>query len=127
MHSAPPAGPACLEQCPALIRDTLDVIAAKWVAPLVLVLHHAHGPVRYAELQRRLGAITPKELARHLRRLEAGGLVARTVHPTVPPQVDYALTGLGRSLYPALQGLADWAAQHGETVSGHLARHRDAS
>jgi DNA-binding HxlR family transcriptional regulator len=113
MHSnAPRPIEPCSEQCPALIRETLDLIAAKWSVPIFLTLHQSAEPVRYAELQRRIGAITPKELAKHLRQLEAAGLIRRQVYPTVPPRVEYAVTDLGHTLYPALESLAAWAARN---------------
>jgi DNA-binding HxlR family transcriptional regulator len=69
------------------------------------------------ELQRRLGDITPKELAKHLRNFETAGLVKRTVYPTVPPRVEYALTELGESLLPSLETLANWAINFGSIVA----------
>jgi len=107
----------CLQHCPALIRETLGIIAAKWTVPLFLSLHQAGGAVRFAELRRRLGSITSKELAKHLRGLETAGLVLRRVFPTVPPSVEYSLTPLGQTLYPILEQLAFWAARHGDEVS----------
>ncbi len=112
----------CSVQCPLLIRETLDLIAAKWTVPIFIALYTAPAPLRYAELRRQIGAITPKELAKHLRQFAAAGLIHRQVHATVPPQVEYSLTGLGRSLYPSLEGLADWAARFG----GAVARNRQA-
>ncbi|MEK1852094.1 MAG: helix-turn-helix domain-containing protein [Phyllobacterium sp.] len=118
MHShAPRERELCFGQCPVLIRETLDLIAAKWTVPIFFALQSASGPVRYAELQRRLGDITPKELAKHLRNFETAGLVKRTVYPTVPPRVEYALTELGESLLPSLQTLADWAINFGGVVT----------
>jgi DNA-binding HxlR family transcriptional regulator len=118
MHShAPREKELCFGLCPVLIRETLDLIAAKWTVPIFFALQSASGPVRYAELQRRLGDITPKELAKHLRNFETAGLVKRTVYPTVPPRVEYALTELGESLLPSLQTLADWAINFGGVVT----------
>ena len=107
----------CSTQCPPLIAETLALIGAKWTAPIFFALYNAAAPLRYAELQRRVGAITPKELAKHLKLLDVAGLVERRVHATMPPQVSYLLTELGRSLHPALEGLADWASRFGSTVA----------
>jgi DNA-binding HxlR family transcriptional regulator len=52
-----------------------------------------------------------------LRQLERDGLVSRTVHATVPPRVDYALTPLGESVLDPLTGLIDWAQEHGTDVA----------
>lgn len=113
MHSTEPRSlEPCALQCPQLIRETLDIIASKWAVPVFIALHESPVPLRYADLQRRLGAITPKELAKHLRALESRALVSRTVYPSVPPRVEYALTESGRSLFPALVSLATWASDH---------------
>lgn len=118
MHShAPREKELCFGQCPVLIRETLDLIAAKWTVPIFFALQSASGPMRYTELQRRLGDITPKELAKHLRNFETAGPVKRTVYPTVPPRVEYALTELGESLLPSLETLANWAINFGGIVA----------
>ena len=43
------------------------------------------------------------------RELESDGLVSRTVYPTIPPAVEYALTERGKTLIPALQSIYNWA------------------
>ena len=95
-------------QCPS--RLVLDRIADKWTALIIQVL--AHGIRRYAELQREIGGISQKMLTQTLRSLERDGLVQRTVHPVVPPKVEYALTKLGRTLIEPLQGLCRWSEKH---------------
>ncbi|MEX0851911.1 MAG: helix-turn-helix domain-containing protein, partial [Bauldia sp.] len=57
-----------------------------------------------------------KMLTATLRALERDGFVDRTVYPTVPPRVDYALTGLGRDLLRPVSDLADWAAKNTERI-----------
>jgi DNA-binding HxlR family transcriptional regulator len=112
MAAAAPLLPgACLDHCPSLVRETLRVIGSKWAVPILLTLLASSEPLRYAELRRRVSGITPKELAKHLRSLEAAGLVQRTVYPTVPPQVDYRLTGEGEAMVPLLSVLANWGAR----------------
>lgn len=100
----------CAKNCPDPLARVLRLIRAKWAVPLLVVLGDSE-PLRYAVLQRQL-AVPPKELARVLRIFEAEGLVKRTVFPTVPPAVEYALTDRGRSLLPALLPLASWAVQN---------------
>ena len=91
----------------ALVRPILDQIADKWT---VLILTK---PVRFNEIRRRLGGITHKALADALKRLERNGLVTRTVLPTSPVGVEYAITPLGHSLRQPFEALYDWALAHG--------------
>lgn len=96
-------------RCPS--RAVLDMVADTWS---LLVLHDlARVPSRrYGELHRSVGGISQKMLTQTLRRLEANGLVARTVHEHVPPHVSYALTDLGRSLHEVTGALCRWAQAH---------------
>jgi DNA-binding HxlR family transcriptional regulator len=68
------------------------------------------GPLRFNELQRRLGGITHRTLSKTLKVMETEGLVRRRDHGEIPPRVDYSLTDRGRSLGPVLQAMQDWAA-----------------
>jgi DNA-binding HxlR family transcriptional regulator len=58
-----------------------------------------------------------------LRGLERDGLVGRTVHPSVPPRVDYAHTDLGATLLESMTALGDWARVHRVAINGHRARY----
>ncbi|MER7192908.1 winged helix-turn-helix transcriptional regulator [Streptomyces flaveolus] len=103
---------AYLAECPA--RQLLDRISDKWVSLAVNAL--ADGPQRYTELQRRLASVSQKMLTQTLRHLERDGLVSRTVTPSVPVRVEYALTPLGRSLLPVMRAIKDWAEEHMDEV-----------
>ncbi|MYR43300.1 helix-turn-helix domain-containing protein [Streptomyces sp. SID5910] len=107
---------AYLAGCPA--RHLLDRISDKWVSLAVNAL--ADGPQRYTELQRRLASVSQKMLTQTLRHLERDGLVSRTVTPSVPVRVEYALTPLGRTLLPVMRAIKDWAEEHMDEV--HAAR-----
>jgi DNA-binding HxlR family transcriptional regulator len=52
-----------------------------------------------------------------LRQLERDGLVRRTVHPVVPPRVDYELTPLGATLLDAVAPLVAWARAHRDEIA----------
>lgn len=67
------------------------------------------GPLRFNELQRRLGSITHRTLSKLLKEMEADGLVERRDYGEIPPRVDYLLTPKGKSLQPVLQAMEDWA------------------
>src|SRR5256714_15646932 len=101
--------PSVLEpQCPS--RLVLDRIADKWTALVIQIL--ASGTMRYAALQREIGGISQKMLTQTLRSLERDGLVRRTVHPVVPPKVEYSLTKLERPLIEPFQGLCRRPEEH---------------
>ena len=88
------------------ISRVLARISDKWTMLVVRVL--GRGPRRFNALRREVGEISQKVLASTLRDLEENGFVSRTVTPVMPPQVEYALTDLGRDLLPPVQALADW-------------------
>jgi DNA-binding HxlR family transcriptional regulator len=102
-----------IEDCP--VRNVLDRIGDRW-SVLVLLLLADGAPARFSVIRRRIGDISQRMLAQTLRRLEQDGFLVRTVHPTVPPQVDYALTELGRSFRQPLSALVDWADAHQAAV-----------
>ncbi|MHC3471284.1 winged helix-turn-helix transcriptional regulator [Streptomyces sp. 7R007] len=95
-----------LRDCPT--RSVLELLAGKWTM-LVLVALEDGRTMRFAELRRRLDGVTPKVLTQTLRALERDGLLTRTVHPTVPPRVEYRLTELGRQVGGLMQSITDWS------------------
>ncbi|MFI9588411.1 winged helix-turn-helix transcriptional regulator [Streptomyces sp. NPDC052236] len=97
------------------IRDVLDRIGDKW--SVLVVVELAQGVRRFRQLQRAVPGISQRMLTLTVRRLERDGLVTRTVHPTIPPQVEYALTPTGDSLTHLVKALADWSAEHRDTIA----------
>ncbi|MEU4802058.1 helix-turn-helix domain-containing protein [Actinosynnema sp. NPDC023587] len=96
------------------VRRVLDRVADKWsVLVLAYLAERGH---RFAELWREIDGVSRRVLTVTLRQLERDGLVLRTVHPTVPPRVDYALTPLGVTLHVTLRGLVTWADEHEHEV-----------
>jgi DNA-binding HxlR family transcriptional regulator len=92
-----------------MISETLARIGDKWTVLVVELLCVGRGPVRFNEIRRSIPGISQRMLTLTLRGLERDGLVTRTVHPTIPPRVDYELTKLGQSLRVPLVGVAEWA------------------
>lgn len=88
-------------------RYTLSVIGGKWKM-LILYSIAEHQPVRYNELQRKIGKITYKTLSVQLKELEADGLLTRVEYPQIPPKVEYSLSPKGESLMPVLDAMCDW-------------------
>ncbi|MEV0293360.1 helix-turn-helix domain-containing protein [Nocardia sp. NPDC050710] len=91
-------------KCPT--RQVLDHVAGKWTVLIVDAL--ADGTMRYTDLRRRIDGISQKMLTQTLRQLEHDGFVSRTVHPTIPPRVEYTLTDLGHGLRTPIAALRDW-------------------
>lgn len=83
------------------------MVGDKWSVLVVMTLRQQ--PRRFNELKRAVDGISQQMLTRTLKGLERDGLVTRTVHPTVPPQVEYALTDLGHSLAGPVRQLGEWA------------------
>jgi DNA-binding HxlR family transcriptional regulator len=113
----PPAGhpdPRTHTAC-VLVRELLDRVGDKW-SVLVIARLGERGH-RFSELKRTIEGISQRMLTLTLRQLERDGLVSRTVHATVPPRVDYALTPLGESVLEPLMALTTWAADHGVDVA----------
>jgi DNA-binding HxlR family transcriptional regulator len=101
------------EVCGA-ISEMLARIGDKW--SLLIVTTLGEGPMRFNELRRKIGDISQKMLSSTLKVLERDGLVSRTVLPSVPPQVEYALTDLGRELLQPVSALAGWTAQNTQRI-----------
>ncbi|SEN93500.1 transcriptional regulator, HxlR family [Methylobacterium sp. UNC300MFChir4.1] len=95
----------------ALVNDIIGQVADKWTM-LILEALEEHGTLRFTQLGRAVGRISQKMLTQTVRQMERDGLVRRTVHPVIPPHVDYTLTPLGRSLGAAFCGVWIWAETH---------------
>ncbi len=99
------------ENCP--VRDVMDKLSGKW--SLLILLELKHEPKRFGVLRRAVPDISQRMLTQTLRDLERDGFISRTVYPTKPPSVEYALTELGRSLMPLVLNIVQWAdANHSE-------------
>lgn len=97
------------------VRQILDRIADKWSLLVIALLDQRS--LRFTELRRTIDGISQRMLARTLRHLERDGLVSRTVHPVVPPRVDYELTPLGASLHHTIRALVTWTEQHQNDIA----------
>jgi DNA-binding HxlR family transcriptional regulator len=87
----PRRGNVLSSDCPS--RAVLNHITNRWGGLVLLVLRD--GLHRFSELRRRIDGVSERMLAQTLQELEADGFVKRTVHPVMPPHVDYELTPLG--------------------------------
>jgi DNA-binding HxlR family transcriptional regulator len=96
------------------VKDALYVLNGKWKLPLIATL--ADGPLRFNDIQRALGDITPKILSKELKDLELNEFVERKVFSTIPVTVTYELTPYSGSLGQVLEALKDWGVQHRQRI-----------
>jgi DNA-binding HxlR family transcriptional regulator len=97
------------ESCVA-VREVLSRVGDKWSVLVIGML--GDGPKRFNELRKAIDGISQRMLTLTLRGLERDGLVTRTLYPTIPPRVDYALTHLGKTLQEPVSALAEWAGRN---------------
>jgi DNA-binding HxlR family transcriptional regulator len=102
------------------VSGILQRIGDKW--SVLIIQRLGEGPRRFNEIKRIIGGISQRMLTLTLRNLERDGLVSRTVTPSVPPRVDYALTDLGRDLLIPVSALGQWAIQHTPCIQAARAR-----
>ena len=95
----------------ALVNDLIDRVADKWTM-LILEVLAEKGELRFTRLSELVTGVSQKMLTQTLRQMERDGLVTRTVHPVVPPKVEYKLTQLGMSLGAAFCGVWVWATEN---------------
>ena len=110
-----PMSPVC-----RTISSLLARIGDKWTVLVVSTL--GEGSKRFNQLRREIPSVSQRMLTLTLRNLERDGLVSRTVTPSIPPRVDYALTDLGCSLLKPINALSQWALDNVEAIHGAQAR-----
>jgi DNA-binding HxlR family transcriptional regulator len=112
---------ADLARADSLAREIFSDIANKWAFLIIEFL--GQRTMRFSELRDQVGGISHKMLTQNLRMLEHNGLIERTVHPVVPPRVDYHLTEAGHALRAVVDGMCGWTQQY----LGHIEASRNRS
>jgi DNA-binding HxlR family transcriptional regulator len=97
------------------LRWAFGFLGKRWNGMLLFAL--MAGPLGFADLRRTIGGISDSMLSERLAELTAAGLVARHVHHSVPPTVEYQLTATGQELLPVLEELATWATKAMQTCA----------
>jgi DNA-binding HxlR family transcriptional regulator len=118
---ARPAGDYCNgASCATEVTRALGLVTGRWAVPVLEAMYFARGPVRFREIQRRIGAISQKELTRQLSKLAHHGVAVRRSLPGASQRVEYELSAHGISLMRQLDALGKWvqAADH----SAHASR-----
>jgi len=104
--SGSPEQQADLRRADSLAREIFSDVANKWALLIIEAL--GDRTLRFSELRNAVEGISHKMLTQNLRMLERNGLVERTVYPTVPPKVEYTLTGPGQGLRKTVDVMCDW-------------------
>jgi DNA-binding HxlR family transcriptional regulator len=104
-----PSGPTG-EPSACRAREVLQRVGDKWSMYVIDLL--GQGTMRFSELHRSIDGVTARMLTVTLRGLERDGIVTRTIHPVIPPRVEYALTPMGQTLLDTIGRLVIWADSH---------------
>jgi len=102
--------------CP--LEGVIDVISKKWALLIINEIGN-HKRIRYNDLMKELGEISPKTLADTLKELRKYNLIKREPFNEIPPRVDYTLTNEGESLREAIIPILKWAISKKGTVVAH--------
>jgi DNA-binding HxlR family transcriptional regulator len=113
LKSKPSATTDARDCSPEAAAEAFKLLEGRWK---LVIIHNLGGPEgakmpikRFSELERAIPNVSQKMLIQQLRCLERDGIVQRTIHPQVPPKVEYQLTEIGEALRPTLRALLDWA------------------
>ncbi|WP_042166726.1 winged helix-turn-helix transcriptional regulator [Paenibacillus gorillae] len=98
-----------MEDIPCSIEASLRIIGNKWAFLVLRELYE--GTRRFNELARLINGISPTALTASLRHLEQEEMITRTVFPTVPATVEYALTEKGQSFHVVLKAMKKWGKE----------------
>jgi DNA-binding HxlR family transcriptional regulator len=102
--------------CP--LEGVINIIGKKWALLIINEIGN-HGRIRYKELQKELGGISPKRLADTLKGLQKEKLIMRESFNEFPPRVDYTLTKEGMKLRQAILPLLIWTISKKGRVVAH--------
>lgn len=80
--------------CP--VEEAMHLLGGRW--RLLIASYLVDGPKRFNELRRLVPGISQRMLSLDLRGLEEARIISRTVYPTIPVKVEYALTQDGQRL-----------------------------
>ena len=94
--------------CP-YYHHAVELIGRRWTGAILRAM--LVGVSRFSELAQTIPGMSQRMLSERLKELEAEGVVARTVTPSVPVRVEYHLTQKGQSLGSVIEAVARWAEQ----------------
>jgi DNA-binding HxlR family transcriptional regulator len=96
--------------CPAYTR-AIEIIGRRWTGAIIRSM--LTGTTRFSEILAAVPGLSDRLLSERLKELEAEGVVTRTVTPSTPVRIEYALTDKGRALGVVVHAVADWVEAWG--------------
>ena len=90
------------------VARALNHIGERWA--ILIVDRLSAGALRFSDLRRRLGSISPNVLTQRLADLEASGVVRRVMMAAPVSGWVYELTPRGEALAPVLDALDAWGS-----------------
>jgi len=113
-------GPESEGQVCEHFQRAAEIIGRRWNPQVIRVL--LHGPARFGELRERVPGISDNLLSERLKRLEAEGIVLRSVRGSRPVLIEYSLTESGAGLGKAIDALGEWAERFATEKSPAVVR-----
>jgi DNA-binding HxlR family transcriptional regulator len=95
--------------CLCSIEGIMGILSKKWALLIISAIGN-NQKLRYSELEKKLGEISPKTLADRLKELENANLIKREAFAEIPPRVEYSLTKDGIELRNAIMPLIRWVS-----------------
>src|SRR3989304_2234679 len=86
----------CNHLCFCPIKGIIDIIGKKWSLLVINALRN-QGKLRFNDLMKQLGGISPKTLSDTLKELQVEKLIQRESFAEIPPRVEYALSRRNRT------------------------------
>jgi DNA-binding HxlR family transcriptional regulator len=95
------------DQVCELFHGSIELIGRRWSGAVISAL--TRGPLRFCEIREAIPGVSDRLLTQRLKELERHRILTRSVLPTRPAAVQYALTPKGEALGPVLDAVSEWA------------------
>lgn len=107
------------ESKPGCIKAALEIIGDKW-SPLVLKEIAEQGPRRFSDIATALSGLSPRTLSQRLERLEADGIIVKTVYCERPIRHEYSLTEKGTDLMSVIVAMGRWGEKYAPAATSRI-------
>src|SRR3954447_14075952 len=88
-------------------HHAIELIGRRWTGAILRAM--LSGAARFSDIAAAVPGLSARLLSERLKELETEGIVIRTVVPTTPVRVDYALTEKGQALHDVIVSVSTWA------------------